>query len=164
MSLTRMKSYACKRASDEQTLKPPAVARARCFANAAESVPLLPLAAGRPRASTCDRRSMDADRTSSRRTYCSQFSGGRYCSTSAAVGARGIPKHKCKFDRLPGQPLPTQPSSKAEEIVQSVCCECGHAVISTEHCPDCNASKHDICGAKNDENDTETSARRCSVW
>ena len=51
MSLTRMKSYACKRASDEQTLKPPAVARARCFANAAESVPLLPLAAGRPRAS-----------------------------------------------------------------------------------------------------------------
>ena len=111
-----------------------------------------------------DRRSMDADRTSSRRTYCSQFSGGRYCSTSAAVGARGIPKHKCKFDRLPGQPLPTQPSSKAEEIVQSVCCECGHAVISTEHCPDCNASKHDICGPKNDENDTETSARRCSVW
>jgi hypothetical protein len=54
MSLTRMKSYACKRASDEQTLKPPAVARARCFANAAESVPLLPLAAGRPRRASID--------------------------------------------------------------------------------------------------------------
>ena len=111
--------------------------------------------------------------------YCGQFKNNRYCSFSYAAGSRKVPVHACSYDRvadglaaglLPNKGRLTAESSDAhpggeERSEDAKCCECSGVVSSTEKCPNCSISKHDICPPRGAwQHDDERAVRLCSAW